>query len=82
MRSEYIHESSGDIANLMEESQIAPLASADFIFCRNVFIYFSENTIGRVGSFLCQVYPASWLFVCWRRRIAVKTDVGFYAERN
>ncbi|HEU4506728.1 MAG TPA: CheR family methyltransferase, partial [Pyrinomonadaceae bacterium] len=27
------------IANLMEESQIAPMAAADFIFCRNVFIY-------------------------------------------
>ena len=36
------------VANLMEEDQIAPLAVADFIFCRNVFIYFSESAIGRV----------------------------------
>jgi chemotaxis protein methyltransferase CheR len=36
------------LANLIDENQIAPMAAADFIFCRNVFIYFSESTIGRV----------------------------------
>ena len=40
------------IANLVEEKEIADLATADFIFCRNVFIYFSENAIRRaVRSF-------------------------------
>lgn len=52
------------IANLMEEDQIAPFASADFIFCRNVFIYFSENAIRRaVRSFAKFIKPPGYLFV-------------------
>jgi chemotaxis protein methyltransferase CheR len=52
------------IANLIDESQIAPLASADFIFCRNVFIYFSESAIGRVvRSFSRFMRPPGYLFV-------------------
>lgn len=52
------------IANLMEENQIAPLAAADFIFCRNVFIYFSESAIGRVvRSFSRHIRPPGYLFV-------------------
>ena len=52
------------IANLMEEPQIAPMAGADFIFCRNVFIYFSEATIGRaVRSFAKFIRPPGYLFV-------------------
>ena len=52
------------IANLMEEDQIASFASADFIFCRNVFIYFSENAIRRaVRSFAKFIKPPGYLFV-------------------
>ena len=52
------------IANLIDESQIAPLAAADFIFCRNVFIYFSESAIGRVvRSFSRFIRPPGHLFV-------------------
>ncbi|HEX7334289.1 MAG TPA: CheR family methyltransferase, partial [Pyrinomonadaceae bacterium] len=52
------------IANLIEESQIAPLAAADFIFCRNVFIYFSQNAISRVvRSFSRFIRPPGYLFV-------------------
>ena len=52
------------IANLMDESQIAPLAAVDFIFCRNVFIYFSETAIGRaVRSFSRFIRPPGYLFV-------------------
>jgi chemotaxis protein methyltransferase CheR len=52
------------IKNLMDEEQIAPLASADFIFCRNVFIYFSENTIRRaVHSFAKFIRAPGYLFV-------------------
>jgi chemotaxis protein methyltransferase CheR len=44
--------------------QIAPLAAADFIFCRNVFIYFSESAIGRVvRSFARFIRPPGYLFV-------------------
>jgi chemotaxis protein methyltransferase CheR len=52
------------VANLMDESQIAPLAAVDFIFCRNVFIYFSESAIGRaVRSFSKFIRPPGYLFV-------------------
>lgn len=52
------------LANLMEEDQIAPFASADFIFCRNVFIYFSENAIRRaVRSFGKFIRSPGYLFV-------------------
>ena len=48
----------------MDESQIAPMASSDFIFCRNVFIYFSENAINRaVRSFARFIRPPGYLFV-------------------
>jgi len=52
------------VANLIDESQFAPLAVADFIFCRNVFIYFSESTIGRVvRSFSRYIRSPGYLFV-------------------
>jgi chemotaxis protein methyltransferase CheR len=52
------------IANLIEETEIADLSAADFIFCRNVFIYFSENAIRRaVRSFAKFMRPPGYLFV-------------------
>jgi chemotaxis protein methyltransferase CheR len=52
------------MANLIDESEVAPLANADFIFCRNVFIYFSESAIGRVvRSFARFIRPPGYLFV-------------------
>ena len=52
------------VANLIEEDQIAPMAAADFIFCRNVFIYFSESAISRVvRSFSRFIRPPGYLFV-------------------
>lgn len=52
------------LANLMDEDQIAPYAAADFIFCRNVFIYFSENAIRRaVRSFGKFIRFPGYLFV-------------------
>jgi len=52
------------IANLIDEDQIAHLAAADFIFCRNVFIYFSEGSITRaVRSFARHMRSPGYLFV-------------------
>jgi chemotaxis protein methyltransferase CheR len=52
------------VANLIEEDQIAPLAVANFIFCRNVFIYFSESAIRRVvRSFAKYIKAPGHLFV-------------------
>lgn len=35
-------------ANLLEPADTAPLACSPFVFCRNVFIYFSAATVARV----------------------------------
>lgn len=52
------------IANLMDETQIAALVNADVIFCRNVFIYFSDSAIGRVvRSFARHMRPPGYLFI-------------------
>ena len=53
-----------ELANLIDEGQIAPFAAADFIFCRNVFIYFSESAISRVvRSFSRYIRAPGYLFV-------------------
>ena len=52
------------IANLMDEGELAQMANADFIFCRNVFIYFSESAISRaVRSFGKFIRSPGYLFV-------------------
>lgn len=52
------------VANLIDERDIAPLASAHIIFCRNVFIYFSESAIAKtVRSFARQLRQPGYLFV-------------------
>ena len=37
-----------DVVNLMDEHEVAARANAPIICCRNVFIYFSDQSIGRV----------------------------------
>lgn len=37
------------MANLVNAAEVAPLARADVIFCRNVFIYFADETIAQVA---------------------------------
>src|SRR5215207_1427325 len=52
------------VVNLMDEAQVAPRAAANVIFCRNVFIYFSNQTIGRtVRTFAEHIRPPGYLFV-------------------
>jgi chemotaxis protein methyltransferase CheR len=36
-------------ANLVNAAEVGPLARADVIFCRNVFIYFADETIAQVA---------------------------------
>ncbi|MDT7689958.1 MAG: chemotaxis protein methyltransferase CheR [Acidobacteriota bacterium] len=53
-----------DVVNLMNEAEVAPLAAANVIFCRNVFIYFSDGAISRtVRSFAAHIRPPGYLFV-------------------
>jgi len=50
-------------ANLLEPTEVASLASASFIFCRNVFIYFSATTIAKiVGQFAQRMPKPGFLF--------------------
>ena len=52
------------VANLMNAHEIATLAEADVIFCRNVFIYFSEMTISRTVRSFARFMPSpAYLFV-------------------
>ena len=52
------------VANLSDEAEVAPLAAAHVIFCRNVFIYFSSQSIGRtVRTFAAHIRPPGYLFV-------------------
>lgn len=51
-------------ANLVDPAEIAGLASASVIFCRNVFIYFSVDAIRRVvGVFADRMAEPACLFV-------------------
>jgi chemotaxis protein methyltransferase CheR len=52
------------VVNLMDEAAVAPCASAHMIFCRNVFIYFSDEAIGKtVNAFAAHIRPPGYLFV-------------------
>ena len=44
--------------NLLAPHDVAPYALADVIFCRNVFIYFSEASIRRVTDVFAEWMPA------------------------
>lgn len=51
-------------ANLMSETEVAPLAAATVIFCRNVFIYFSPEMIRKTVSLFSRSMPKpGYLFV-------------------
>lgn len=52
------------LANLVYRSQISTFATAPFIFCRNVFIYFSNDMIRRVvRTFADYTQRPAYLFV-------------------
>jgi chemotaxis protein methyltransferase CheR len=41
-------------ANLVDAADVRPLAAADVIFCRNVLIYFSDETITHIARLFAQ----------------------------
>jgi len=46
------------IANLMDQNEVADLAQSHVIFCRNVFIYFTEAAICETLRFFARLMPA------------------------
>ena len=51
-------------ANLLDEAESGPLARSDVVFCRNVFIYFSDDAIRKVSAMLAARMPADgYLFL-------------------
>jgi chemotaxis protein methyltransferase CheR len=51
-------------ANLIDAEAVRPLAAADVIFCRNVLIYFSDETVARVArSFAEGLREDGYLFL-------------------
>jgi chemotaxis protein methyltransferase CheR len=52
------------LANLTEEAEIRHLSTARFIFCRNAFIYFSQQTIRKTVELFRQYQPTpGYLFI-------------------
>jgi len=47
------------LANLANPGEVAPLAAADVIFCRNVFIYFSDDAIRATVKLFAEHMPAT-----------------------
>ena len=44
-------------ANLVDPADVAPLASAEAIFCRNVLIYFADETVAHVARLFAAAMP-------------------------
>ena len=52
------------VANLARVEEVAPLAEVDVIFCRNVFIYFSDDAIRQAArTFAENIAPDGYLFL-------------------
>ena len=64
-----------DRANLVAPAEITAFAQSSVIFCRNVFIYFSAESIRRtIGVFAAQMGPPAYLFVGSSESLLKLTD--------
>lgn len=62
-------------ANLLEKADAAPIANASVIFCRNVFIYFSVESIRKVvDTFAGNMLVPAFLFVGASESLLKVTD--------
>jgi len=64
IRPEILSRVRWDLANLVSRNEISEFAESPFIFCRNVFIYFSNDMIRRVvKTFADHIRKPAYLFV-------------------
>ncbi len=68
------------VANLMAEDEYRLLASAHVIFCRNVFIYFSETAIGRVASAFHRSMPSPGYLFLGASESLLRVTTGFQLQ--
>jgi chemotaxis protein methyltransferase CheR len=62
-------------ANLVEVKELAPYSGIPFVFCRNVFIYFSEEAIRRVLRTMATLMSSGgYLFVSVSESLLKRTD--------
>jgi chemotaxis protein methyltransferase CheR len=67
-------------ANLLDEAEAGPLACADVVFCRNVFIYFSDDAIRKVARMLAARMPADgYLFIAASESL-MRLGTGFVMD--
>jgi chemotaxis protein methyltransferase CheR len=45
------------IANIVDRDDVAPLAAVNVVFCRNVLIYFADETVAQVARTLADAMP-------------------------
>lgn len=64
-------------ANLIRPEEVAPLARAQVIFCRNVFIYFAPDTIRRIAKLFYQQMPTPGYLCLGAAESLVQLDAGF-----
>ena len=65
------------VANLVRPVEVLPLASADVIYCRNVFIYFSDDMIRRVADSFARAMPSGGHLFLGASESLTRLGVGF-----
>jgi chemotaxis protein methyltransferase CheR len=67
-------------ANLVDPVQVAPLARSNVIFCRNVFIYFSDHTVRRIVRTFAQAMPPNAYMFVGAAESLVRLSTGLALE--
>jgi chemotaxis protein methyltransferase CheR len=67
-------------ANLVDSAEVGPLAEADVVFCRNVLIYFSDDSIRRVVKVLSDRMPAAGYLFLGASESLVRFSTEFVLE--
>ena len=65
------------LANLANPQEIAPLAQANVVFCRNVFIYFSDDAIRGVVKVLLERMPQKGVLFLGASEALTRLGVNF-----